>query len=400
MIILRVTCFLLALAWINPVAQAQQVVDETYLFASAIEALAKKDTNTWVNEMIAWRYSFIGNYAKALQAYAKGGETASQESTPLPSDCQRLGAKAFIIEQSKKEQVLIINEAHHQPLHRVFTASLLPDLWAAGYRYLGLEALSDGRALMRRKKLLLEDGFYTVEPQFGHLIREALRLGFVLFSYEAENKNNIPREEKQADNIARFMRTHKRGKVLIHCGFSHIIEDKAPVWGKAMAGRLRTKTGINPFTINQVEFTERPDSAAESPLYRQLVGTEAAVFVRDGKPCKLTTDSSEIDLYLVHPRTQWARGRPLWAVHNSSEQYIDVQPHNKTKKYPCLVAAYRADESSQHVPVDVVELTSAADDRPLILPPGAYRLRIKTRRSTYTRPLMVTSSTKRSENHP
>ena len=45
--------------------------------------------------------------------------------------------------EAEKYQIVMINEAHHVPQHRVFTYRLLEDLWQKGYRYLALEALSE-----------------------------------------------------------------------------------------------------------------------------------------------------------------------------------------------------------------------------------------------------------------
>ncbi len=43
-------------------------------------------------------------------------------------------AAEYIIKRSSKERIIIINEAHHQPLHRVFTESLLEGLYQNGFR--------------------------------------------------------------------------------------------------------------------------------------------------------------------------------------------------------------------------------------------------------------------------
>jgi hypothetical protein len=47
------------------------------------------------------------------------------------------------LNRAKNEKLIIINEAHHNIKHRVFTTSLLQGLYDNGYRFFGLEALSD-----------------------------------------------------------------------------------------------------------------------------------------------------------------------------------------------------------------------------------------------------------------
>ncbi|MCJ7932797.1 MAG: hypothetical protein MUW56_03995 [Chryseobacterium sp.] len=95
-------------------------------------------------------------------------------------------AKDYILNKSKKEEILILNEAHHYASHRTFATSLLKGLYENGYRYLGLEALGDD-SINIRKFPTIHSGFYTSEPQFGNFIKTALDLGFILFKYEAES---------------------------------------------------------------------------------------------------------------------------------------------------------------------------------------------------------------------
>lgn len=97
--------------------------------------------------LAAWNYSFIGEYQKALEAYDQASRNndnsiSEKEVALLLSDYKARSAAEYIIERSKNEGIIIINEAHHQPLHRVFTASLLQGLYENGFRYLGLEALA------------------------------------------------------------------------------------------------------------------------------------------------------------------------------------------------------------------------------------------------------------------
>src|SRR5690606_6089049 len=209
----------------------------------------------------AWNYSFIGEYQKALEAYDKTSRKdnhsiSDKEVALLLSDYKARPAAEYIIERSKNERIIIINEAHHQPLHRVFTASLLQGLYESGFRYLGLEALAEDSLLNIRKWPQIGDGYYTSEPQFGNLIREASRVGFTLFGYESTEKGR-ERELGQARNILTILEKDPDAKILIHCGFGHVVEDGHPSLGKAMAGLVGELAGIDPFTIDQVEFSER-----------------------------------------------------------------------------------------------------------------------------------------------
>src|SRR5690606_18409918 len=117
-----------------------------------------------------------------------------------------------------------------QPIHRVFTESLLEGLYQNGYRYLGLEALAEDSLINIRKWPVINDGYYTNEPQFGNMIREALRLGFIVFGYESGGRGK-EREMGQAANIVEILKNDPNTKILIHCGFGHIVEDNHPRLG-------------------------------------------------------------------------------------------------------------------------------------------------------------------------
>lgn len=89
------------------------------------------------------------------------------------------------------------------------------------------------------------------------MIRAALEIDFYVFLCETQiNVNDKEREIQQAKNIQRMISSHPEGKFLIHCGFDHINEAHVPGWEKAMAGRIKEYTGIDPFTINQEILTE------------------------------------------------------------------------------------------------------------------------------------------------
>src|SRR5690606_22760739 len=201
-----------------------------------------------------------------------------------------------------------------QPLHRVFTESLLEGLFENGYRYLGLEALAEDSLLNIRKWPKVSDGYYTNEPQFGNLIREALRLGFNVFGYESMEKGKA-RERGQAMNILEILEQDPDAKILIHCGFGHVVEDNHPSWGKAMAGILGELANIDPFTIDQVSFSERDDPDYESPLYKSMALGKSAVFVDNSNwPFAYRPDSAFIDVSVIHPRTHMVYNRPDWLL--------------------------------------------------------------------------------------
>ncbi len=360
-----------------------QKAASTYLFSEDIAKELEKDTVAWKYQTAAIKYSFISDYKTTLATWDKGAPTRIY--TPTPSDSAFLkntkteNAKNYILNRSKTEDIIIINEAHHNPKHRVFTTSLLEELYKNGYRYLGLEALFD-TAINQRNYATQESGFYTAEPAFGNLIFEARKIGFILFGYEAsEGKNGKEREIEQAQNIYAFMQNNTEGKYIIHCGFDHVYENEVAGWEKAMAGRLKEYTQIDPFTIDQVKFTER--SKPEFGHFFVYATPEKEPFVLINQQFEVFNGIShpkQTDIVVIHPITTYNSDRPDWMINNKIP-YNAIR-HLKNYHYPLQLLAYRKNEFENNgVPADIVELTNKESTKQLYLNAGEYTLIIKNR---------------------
>ncbi len=331
--------------------------------------------------MGATSYSTSGYYKNALECWDKNGagvKTLTVEDSSWFSSFKPRNAQEYIIERSKKETVIIINEAHHNASHRTFTRSLLEGLYNNGYRFLGLEALSD-TLINGRGIPVMKSGYYIKEPEFGNLLSEALKIGFTLFEYEAsEGKNGNEREMEQAENIAKIMGKNPQGKFLIHCGYDHAIEGVHRGWGKAMAGRLKEYTKIDPFTIDQVQYSEKGSEKYNSP-YIAMINQEYPVIMVDekGKTFNGSKDSDQTDCRIIHPVSKYNFNRPTWLLSNGKKKWYKL-PESKITDLPVLVFAYRIDEFDQNgVPCDIIEITQINNPGHLALSPGNYEIIIK-----------------------
>ena len=115
----------------------------------------------------------------------------------------------------------------------------------------------------------------------AQFIRTALRNDYKLFAYEREKKvDDKDRDEIQADNIIRIMKANPNAKIVINCGWHHVIESDELKYGKYfwMAKHIKEKTGIDPLTIYQDNFTEKI-IYNEHPVLKTLSITEPSVFV-------------------------------------------------------------------------------------------------------------------------
>lgn len=358
---------------------------EIYRFSKDILSKIENDTTAWKYQIGATELSFSGYYREVLQIWDKNGVRKSSittEDSLYFIRSSQVNAKDYILEQSKNAQIIIINEAHHIPQHRTFTKSLLKELYDNGYRYLGLEALFDS-TINVSKYPVIETGYYTKEPEFGNFITEALKVGFILFSYEAsEGKNGKEREIEQAENIQKFIENHPAGKVLIHCGYAHVYENDYPAWGKAMAGRLKDNMKIDPLTIDQTMFLERSDAKNNHFLIKLNKTKEPIILIdENGKVFNGLNDIKQTDIVIIHPPTDYINNRPDWLMHGRKEYTI---PLSKIKKHPpLLILAYRNNEFENNgIPTDIIEITDNSTPSKLYLTNGTYTIVMKDKNYT------------------
>ncbi|KQB37739.1 hypothetical protein [Flavobacterium aquidurense] len=365
-----------------------QTKKEIYQFSQDIEHKIEKDTVKWKYQTGATAYSISGYYKKALETWDKNGAripAITKEDSLYFKNFHPENAVDYIVSRSKTEKVIMINEAHNNARHRIFTTSILQGLYNNGFRFLGIEALNDS-LINTRKFPVLESGFYTQEPQFGNLIDEAIKIGFTVFGYEDFSNSNITgkeREIKQAQNITKWIEKNPDGKFLIHCGYDHIIEGIPGIksWEKAMAGRLTKFTGINPFTIDQIQYSERGNSKLNQPYIEMLNLNYPAILVdSNDKTFNGAIDNPKrIDCSIIHPITKYDNGRPDWMTLSGKRKIYNIS-NSKITEFPALVIAYRINEFEKDgIPADVIEILDNKNKGHLILNKGKYKIVIKNK---------------------
>ncbi|WP_069660867.1 hypothetical protein [Arcticibacter eurypsychrophilus] len=357
-----------------------QTKSEVYKFSKDIMTEIDKDTLSGKYQSGAAALSFSGHYMDILKIWDEVGvieKGYSKEDSLSFIKSKKENACEYVISKSKEAQITIINEAHHIPQHRTFTKSLLKGLYKNGYRYLGLETLSD-TLVNSRKYPTTESGYYIVEPEFGSLVVEAIKVGFKLFAYEAsKDKYGKYREIEQAENIARFIKKNPKGKVLIHCGYAHAYENAYKPWERAMAGRLKDMLKTDPLTIDQTMFLEKSDEANNHLFFRLNQSNDPVVLVsHDDRVYNGDTGSEQTDIVVIHPKANFIEGRPDWFIKNKHKHTI---PSSKLGTHQtALVFAYRNNEFEDNgVPADIIEISEKSPSKNLYLQSGLYEIVIK-----------------------
>jgi hypothetical protein len=360
--------------------QETEYLSKTVLFSSE-----KRQTSRELNHLSEQLF-YIGDYKTGLQFHdiAVDIVNGSYNYRNSPNDSSKIKgystfpAKEYIIKKSKNEKIIIINESHHQPMHRTFTTSLLKDLYLNGFKYLAVETLTNDSLinynLNHDKYPKTNSGYYSKEPQYGNLIRVALEIGFELIAYDDITNR---REYMQALNIKKqTFDKDPNAKVLIHCGYGHGYEDMRD---SLMGGWLAQLTGINPLTIDQVTLSEHSDRMYENEYYGTTYSNISAVFLEKtnvNASFKIPEGIIGYDMSIYHPRTKYVNGRPDWLnLTGEKKYYFPCENKEISILYPLLVRAYLHSENPKSaVPYDCIEITSEKDKTALLLKPGKYNL--------------------------
>lgn len=356
---------------------------QSYRFSKDIEHEILQDTLKHIghrSQLGATALSISGYHKKAIQAwdlyFGRTKVLKASDSLTLKT-YQTHPAKKYIIDQAKKSNITLINEAHHNAQHRAFATSLLTDLYQNGYRYIGIEALDNLANFTDNKFATTASGYYTNEPEFATFIRKALALGFTLFAYESAG-NGPDREQGQAENIKKFMQNNTQGKYLLYVGYEHAFEGIHETWQKAMVQRLKELINEDVFTVDQVQFLEQSTPQFTHPYVAYFDPKEPVVlFDEFGKTVGVKRKEAYTDVSVMHPFTKYNHNKPNWLLGYGNKKWYKV-PAKKLKHFPQLFLVYREGEARENgIPVEVVEAISTHDSVMFLLEPGRYEVVVK-----------------------
>ena len=356
-------------------SQKQNILLQNY--STYKEILYEKESKG--GQYASWKLSRIGEYDEAKQLFEET-KNYSFDSGIKPFNFKLTNSVNFIDSISKHEQAIFINEAHHISQHRNFIRRILPALYKNGYRHLGMEAFNSKDSLINERGYpIKESGFYTKDPEYGELIRDAINLGFTIFGYEtSKGKNGKEREIEQAKNIiSKTIQKDKNAKILIIAGFDHIREDTLfRSWGKAMAGRFYEYSGINPITIDQVQFTPQFYEKNTNPLLKNKTFNISSTPLNSFKN---PYSEKGFDFYIFHPHFKLKQSIKEWKYSfDRFPLYVHKEFIKPNENY--LILAYDFNEyqneksTNRLIPKDIVSIKQK--NRPLVLKQGKYFIEI------------------------
>lgn len=288
-----------------------------------------------------------------------------------------------LVDLQGDQNVVIINEHHAMPAHRIFIRDLVVRLHAEGFTHYAAETLTP-ESLSRTGYPVTSDGWYTSEPMMARLIKTVRDLGYVQVAYEQTDEQRAPpdadiqtriaaRENAQVANLtAAVFDKDPETKIIVHVGHSHAAEE--PIFGTEwMAARLKKATGIDPLTISLL--------ACQSPSKKPVLSTTAINAEGDIEP--RFTD------YLVGlPALGFVNGRPTYRA-EIGDLATDVPRRLLSDEKPIIVEARPVGASLESEAVERLFL-NPGEALPLMLPRGKWSLISFDEQGSISKPEIVT----------
>jgi hypothetical protein len=347
-------------------------------------------------QYLSWYQTFIGDYSDALQSF-------SIRERPLPDDnpspaaepgYHAVPALAYLPKLAKDYRVVFLNEAHNVPLTRSLTVQLLKQLRKEGFNYFAAETLyRTDTGLQQRGYPTATSGFYTREPVYAEMVRTALKLGYKVVAYEADDEHTgDARERQQAEHLYDVLKRDPGAKLVVNAGYAHIQEQGKFLGAQSMAEHFRAISGLDPLTIEQTMLIPHGNGFMDHPDYTAIVQsanpTQPIVFINaQGQPWSLRPG---YDASVIFPETRERNGRPTWLTLGDLRVPYFVDGNLCQGRYPCLIEARYGDEGNDAIPADRLVLDtvplmligniqvttnySALPVGELYLRPGRYRL--------------------------
>ena len=325
-------------------------------------------------QYLSWFQTWIGNYDGARASFSPP-QTGQPDDGPPPDGFHVRAADVAILDLARGRKAIFFNESHSAPLTRTLTVELLARLRQQGFNYFAMETLSHDFA--SHAYPTAKSGFYVDEPICGEMLRTALRLGYHVIAYDAEEGGVDARERASAQSL--YEQTFKRdpnARLVVNAGFSHIQKTGSHLGGESMAEVFQKISGIEPLSVEQTMMIEHPRSSDDHPYYQAAIAAQHAdaPFVYEneaGQPWTLKPHQYDISVFF--PQEKHIDGRPDWIDLGGTRKSLRVGGTDCLGNFPCLIQARYAAEGEDAVAADRVVLESDAIRR-LALFPGNYRV--------------------------
>ncbi|MES2103036.1 MAG: hypothetical protein V4634_03395 [Pseudomonadota bacterium] len=326
-----------------------------------------------------------------MESSGRGPDKLKADEAELVKHAVAEDAIAAIVREAKNRQIVILNEAHHVPMHRAFAMQLARELKKIGFEYLACETVRESSVPMLTGGYVhATDGYYSQDPVFAEFLRDSLQSGWKLKAYEhIPADGSLPvaeriaqRENGQATNLVdRIFRKDPKAKVFIYVGYSHAA--KLPIRGSDgsestwMAARLKQMTGIDPLTIDQTVMYAHALPSKEYAAYRPALerSSSSLPFVLKTDKTRYATFGREkgaFDISVIYPPQAAVNGRAAWLTSMAERQPRKIPEEWLPTTGRRLIYAYHQGDGPGAVPADLVLVEAGKPALMMMLPAGEY----------------------------
>ena len=333
-------------------------------------------------------------------------------------------AHQFIIDQAKNYRILILNENHIRPQHRLYVKSLLHELHREGYNFFMAEGIWFHNTIAAKGYPTSGDGQLLNEPNYASLIRYAMREGYKIAAYEQASekkeywddsikldkygsikyisynprdsvvliydKNGLQntiftsvRERVQAENIFKIVQQNPSSKFVILAGHGHLYEE-GPMMGAKLKALLNYEDIL---TFDEVSLTDRVLVIDSSR--RDTIRSAFPYLLYDSGKAEYynSLGRGQVDYTIFNAHVRDSLSRPYYLFTDVEHRNVYHIPANRVGGCPCVFTAYNAKEYAQAgaAAIAVDNIYGKDDDLPpLLLYAGDYVIVRKKREGGVT----------------
>lgn len=383
-----------------------------YEYLTSVMPQLTGDDKALAEQLLATVDSELGLYNEAMMAFPFDNRIAPPRSTSLPQSdqWQPVDAAEAVVKLVDKRRIVMVNEAHHDAHTRELTLALLPRLRELGFQYFAVEALSPKDTdLMRRGYVIDTSGSeYVLEPLYGEIVRQAIKLGYTIVAYDPEDAATDDRDSQEARTLyEKVFAKDPQAKLFVHAGYSHIDKVIGNLGGKIqpMAMQLKRMSGYDPLCVDQVQFRDVAvgglDFGFYSTVASRFFGEQPYVLRARSNGVIWSSDPQQHDVTVVLPpvsdrdldingmmRSDALRRevilprapfdlseRPTWLTLGGHRLPYPISTDLCESQIPCVVDAHYANEPDNATPADRYTFLRKHSHNELYLYPGHYRLR-------------------------
>ncbi|MFK2892141.1 hypothetical protein ISS98_13460 [Dyella flagellata] len=380
-------------------------------YVASVIPLLSGDDRSLAQQLLATVDSELGLYNEAVMVFPFDNRIAPPRSLPLPdsSQWQEVDAATAVAELAAKRHIVMVNEAHHDAHTRELTLALLPRLRALGFQYFAVEALSTKDTdLMHRGYVTDTSGSeYLLEPLYGEIVRQAIRLGYTIVAYDPDNVPVDDRDTAEANSLyEKVFAKDPQAKLFVHAGYAHIDKRAGNLGGsiQPMAAQLKRLSGYDPLSVDQVQFRDVAVGGLDFGFYNTIAGKFSSpvpyVLRQHGADTIWSSDPSQHDVTVIVPpaferdldvqgimRSDVLRRevmmprmpldptqRPSWLTLGGKRVPYRISSDLCAGTIPCVIDAHYPSEPDNATPADRYTFLRNHSHNQLYLYPGHYRL--------------------------